>query len=566
MKLFTLTFNELKKIFAKPGFVLLLVLIFLLSAAIPVFIHSISVSQPYDDSQYYLEDYEQLKAYYESIKTSGTVGDVIYARGDMERAELVVDAGIKSYDDWRMQKTWPLAEDVQRREVYRMFLTGSQKQRDALQESGLLYLLDSQALEEYYTKGSQKKLKARYSATQKRIDEAKQAIINNDSAFFAARDVTEGENTVKALKTRLSELKKQLKKYPKEKDTIQPQIDETNRSIVLAEEKLGYAKLRITLGATYENDDWKNKTLSRMETLLETIYAPIPTQEEFKENYAYEIQYKGLTYEKFLERLETERQKALDERLINDYSLENSMPRADFAASTRAKSTGVYDVLLLVSFAVVILTSSIVSQEFHKGTIRLLLTRGVRRWKILLAKFLSVFLLGVVMMVLCCSAFLGMTIAMNGMADFSVPLLSVQAGTVVEVSALGHLLSVLLQGSIVVVFFLALAFFCTTVAKSTVLAVGLPMGLMAISPIVTEIVRYSSSDLAKTLLSYTPCPYVSLATLIGDNAGLLSYESYLFGGAGGFAFDPALGTLVLGVSTVVLLLVSFWVFLYRDVK
>src|SRR6478609_844788 len=48
----------------------------------------------------------------------------------------------------------------------------------------------------------------------------------------------------------------------------------------------------------------------------------------------------------------------------------------------------------------VIVAAGIVASEFSQGTIKMLLTRPVKRWKILLSKFLTVNLFGMVLMLI----------------------------------------------------------------------------------------------------------------------------------------------------------------------
>lgn len=564
MKLFTLTANELKKIFAKTGTIVLIVLLLVIAAGMPVLQKQLSAVSFYDETSYIQDEYENAKASYESAKTSADLTQLIYAASDLERLELVLDANIASYSDWRMQKTYDLTQDIQRREAYSVLLSGNEKRIKQLEESEFISLIDSDALEQYYLEDSTVKLKKELGSLNTQIEAFKTAIIQSDSTYFSQKEVDSYTALIEEYNKQIKTLQKELKKDKDRQEEIQSQIDDLTLQKEIASLKLSYAQMRISMQVTYEETDWKNKTINECISLIDTIHTPIPSKQEFEAMYLYEIQSQGLTYEEFVQSQETQKQKASDQLLINEYSLLNDMPREDLVDSSRAVSTGVYNFIALTAFFVVILASSIVSREFHKGTIRLLLTRSAARWKILLSKFLAVLLLGIGMLALSCALYLGVVLLLYGTADFSIPLLSVENGVIVETPMLVRLLSVLAKSAIDILFFLSLAFFFTTVVKNTALAVAVPLVLMMFSPVVSSLVAISNSDIAKTILSYTPVAYTDLASLWQQQLSANSAFSVALGDT--FTFDPVLGIIVLGVYSVVLIAVSFAVFVRRDIK
>lgn len=83
---------------------------------------------------------------------------------------------------------------------------------------------------------------------------------------------------------------------------------------------------------------------------------------------------------------------------ILQYKLDNDIPGNAVMTFSAMVSFGT-DMIVLVTIFAVIVAAGIVSSEFGTGTIKMLLTRPVSRWKILLSKLVTVILYGLTLFV-----------------------------------------------------------------------------------------------------------------------------------------------------------------------
>lgn len=111
-------------------------------------------------------------------------------------------------------------------------------------------------------------------------------------------------------------------------------------------------------------------------------------------------------------------------RIANDLPSEQTMSRSENNNFTLTMS------IMMVSIFTTVIAAGIVSNEFGTGTIKMLLTRPVARWKILLSKLVASILYGLVLLVIACafSALLSLVLFNNDNAIT----LSVVNGQVVE--------------------------------------------------------------------------------------------------------------------------------------
>jgi len=267
----------------------------------------------------------------------------------------------------------------------------------------------------------------------------------------------------------------------------------------------------------------------------------------------------NMTYDEYLAKFARDIAAAKDNILLHTYSLENIIPPMDFAMSTRFYLNDIYLVITLVCLAMIFLMSPMVSNEYSKGTMRLLLIRPVRRYKILLSKFLASLEIAVLLLAICSALFIGVTIYLFGITDFHYPLLSVKEGAIVSTTILQLILPVLGKSSIVILFAMTLSFAFTTIVKSTVLAVGVPFAGIAFSTLIfTLLVNLKYYK----IVQYSFVPYMTLWHVI-NKTGTIGYMMEEFPQ---MTLDPMYGIWLLGATSLALLILSFWVFGRRDVK
>lgn len=238
------------------------------------------------------------------------------------------------------------------------------------------------------------------------------------------------------------------------------------------------------------------------------------------------------------ERLDLEGQaKVLEYRLAND--VEPISPFSKEGMIMNPSSLG-GTVLLLT----VIVAAGIVASEFSQGTIKMLLTRPVKRWKILTSKFLTVNLFGMLLMIIGFIVYivLSMILFKSGMGQE----LTWNGKEVVEVSIWSKSLYMLLLSFGNVFVITTFAFTIGSVFRSSSLAIGLSLFIYFSGSMVSALLaRY---EIAKYLL-FTHMDLTQFET------GLKLVEDITM------PFSLA----VLAVYMLIFLIISYTTFVKRDI-
>ena len=190
------------------------------------------------------------------------------------------------------------------------------------------------------------------------------------------------------------------------------------------------------------------------------------------------------------------------------------------------------DMIVLATIFAVIVAAGIVSSEFGTGTIKMLLTRPVNRWKVLLSKLVTVILYGLVLFVIgvAVSSLVGVTLFGTGS---SIELLMVD-GVVKEVSPW----SVILEGTLLSFgdFFMSIlfAFLIGSLFKSSSLSVGVTLICMLMGGTVvnllskyefTKYIWLTHTDLTQYMEGRVP---VIEGTTLGFSIGILVVYAIVF--------------------------------------
>ncbi len=155
-------------------------------------------------------------------------------------------------------------------------------------------------------------------------------------------------------------------------------------------------------------------------------------------------------------------------------------------------------VSLVIIFVVIIAADSVAS-EFSAGTIKLLLLQPASRSKILLAKYLSVFLFALFMVLLVmATALIGGSIV-HGIGGLGDTYLSLTAsGEFIERNMLLHTLITYGLQCVSLVFVATIAFLISTVFRSSVMAISIAIVIQFLAPVATIFVL--QYDWAKFIL------------------------------------------------------------------
>ncbi|WP_250817488.1 ABC transporter permease [Clostridium swellfunianum] len=162
---------------------------------------------------------------------------------------------------------------------------------------------------------------------------------------------------------------------------------------------------------------------------------------------------------------------------INEYRIEKDIPPAR-DNSLWGFASGASSLISLISLFTIIIGAGMVASEFSEGTIKLLLIRPSRRWKILLAKYISTLITSLIMLIiLFIVSFIagGILFGFGGVSD---PYLSYSNGAVKEVNMVAHIFSVYGYNCVNLLMMATFAFMVSTVFRNSSLAIGISIFLM----------------------------------------------------------------------------------------
>lgn len=233
-----------------------------------------------------------------------------------------------------------------------------------------------------------------------------------------------------------------------------------------------------------------------------------------------------------------ERQVAIDE-----YRLANDAAPFEYASMQQQVLDG-HMMLSLVTLFTVIVGAGIVASEFSQGTIKMLLTRPVKRWKILTSKYITTMLFALLFAVITLAS-----TALAGLIFFGIgdgTFLVWNGSQVVEGSYWIEALKLFALSFASTWMIGTFAFMLGTVFRSSSLAIGVSIFLMFVGVQVVfllqrfEIVKYylfTHTDLTQFYTGFMPVTDITMA----------------------------MSLLVLAVYFLIFMVISYWTFSKRDV-
>ena len=161
----------------------------------------------------------------------------------------------------------------------------------------------------------------------------------------------------------------------------------------------------------------------------------------------------------------------------NNYRIDHNLPPTE-GRTLWGSVTQTSGLISLVSLLSIIISAGIVAGEFITGTIKLLLIRPLKRWKVLLSKYITVliFALGGLSILFSASFLVGGLF--YGFSGANQPYLSYINGNVTEVNMVGHIVSTYAYACVDLLMMVTFAFMISTVFRNNALSIGLSIFLM----------------------------------------------------------------------------------------
>ncbi len=220
-------------------------------------------------------------------------------------------------------------------------------------------------------------------------------------------------------------------------------------------------------------------------------------------------------------------QNALAKKMILEYALQNNLP-SDLLANkdghlfTAKSNVNTISKLSFVIILLIVLTSvNIITSEFNKGTIKILFTSGIKRWKIFLSKFLYLvihsYLLWLVLFIIL-YIYSGLKF---GFQDLFYPELIFNGSKVIELNYLIYILIEITIINIPVVAFISLILLVSTIFMNNVFPTmfGTFLGL------ITSCIWFLINEFHLYFLLYSVIPYFNLYEIISVN-NLINISNY----------------------------------------
>ena len=193
-------------------------------------------------------------------------------------------------------------------------------------------------------------------------------------------------------------------------------------------------------------------------------------------------------------KIKKEYRQSIENKEISKYIIENNQDinKTDDIRGILKDFFSQYGLFIIVM--VVMIAGTIVSEEFSKGTIKLLLIKPYDRNKILLSKFITVF----IMIAFSIIAVLGMELIVGGIIfgydSLCVPVIQYDfnTNTLVSMNIFAYVAIKLLLQLPIIILLATLAFAFSTIFTNSAIAVALPLlGYMGSSVINLLIVQYN---------------------------------------------------------------------------
>ena len=286
---------------------------------------------------------------------------------------------------------------------------------------------------------------------------------NDDWKYFANEELKTAEEKMQVLE--------------KEKNNTEDKqrLEELEREIAIAQIDLNVAKYRVDEDIKY-GQDYMNTALAKYQECSYAIEQMNSTNTD-------------LTYQE-----KKDYNNAVQEREISKYVIENhvDVEKANDLRGILSRFFNEFGLFIIV--IVVMIAGTIVSEEFNKGTIKLLLVKPYSRKKILLSKFITV----LVMIVFAIVTILAMEVIVGGLMfgfdSLSVPVVVYNFNTnmIQEINVFAYLGTQIIMILPSIILLATLSFALSTIFTNSPVAIALPLlGYMGVAVINQLAMQYN---------------------------------------------------------------------------
>ena len=359
------------------------------------------------------------------------------------------------------------------------------------------------------------------SEVQSKIDELIKKLDADDWMFFAKDEKRQAQAT-------LEELQNQ-----KSRTEDKQELQSLEISIKNAQIDLEIANYRVEKQIKYGND-FMNRALGNYESASKTLVM-------FEEN---------KQDEKYSDK--REKNQNIERKEINKYIIENKidLQKEDDVRGILINIFSEYGLFIIV--LIIMIAGVIVSEEFNKGTIKLLLIKPYTRNKLLLAKFITVLIMIVfsIAVVVCMELLIGGIIF--GYDSLSVPVLEYNftTNTLETFSVFTYLGIQILTQLPKCILLATLAFACSTIFVNSPVAIAIPL------------LGYMSADIINALIIQFKVGFMNFFVSMNWN-----FDEYLFGNLPSVeGMNLGCSALICLVYFIIMIIPTFIIFKKKNIK
>ncbi|MPQ43609.1 ABC transporter permease subunit [Clostridium tarantellae] len=553
-RILSLTYNELLKQFKKISITVIIAFIIFLGILLPVIAQKLSVNNKdiNDRNIVGIKNAEIKIDSFKNVTTNVEKLQLEFALIDKEYWQFMKDNNI-GYKDWRNDVLEGYELNAYRIAILNKILNNVNKKSLV---DAKFFEVSSEEIQEYITL-SKEELNKKLNELVK-INEDKKNIVKNNDYMKYLSDLIKHQEDILALQKEQIERTQEKLKVKADDESLKINLESLKNNSISTEKILSIYKYRYNNKIDFKENNWKNKTLKDIEQCEMDLGIHFVSEEQFNKGGAPGIQSDRMNYEEYKE-IYNKNKIDLQEKIDRDwYSLNNNIPQLEFITDARTLVNSTYNIFVILTILLlIIIGGGVVASEFSKGTIRLLIIRPVARWKILLSKLLSLFIIAygtIIVSVIISMITSGFILGLNSLQTAVVKTIG---GKIVEVPYVQYILTEILMSSASVLFIISVVFMISTLAKSTALAVSISTILYLIAMPLTLILGFSNEKwIVNTII-----PYInqSMINIMHGFIEMLQREN-------GIVLNNNLGSIQLVIVSIIMLIITFLIFQRKDIK
>lgn len=528
MKFIRLIYNEIFKQIKKKSFMIAFLLILLFCIAFPIINKATESDSEHNYDKYEIEYLEKNPRTFSNKLEQRVYNDLtnIKISGLKQRQKLDIADSNYRYN---------LVEEVINLKYNEQILSYLIEGISAEDLSKVLKTFEDYPIEvnSYAVLTNEELLKEKASSEKERT-KLENVILNDDYSYYIDKKIKETSNMIKE--------NNDVIKTSKSKEKIKS-LNNDNRKQKEILKVYNYLKEK----NIKNSNDFRIIEAGSLVTNIEEYYAPMLSKKEL----AGESKISYSDYKKVY----NDKKEALKEKIDKSWYMIKTNKNHE-KAGVKISLESSLDIIVFLSILSIIIAGGIVSSEFQKGTIRLLVVRPNKRWKLLLSKFIAFLLITLIIVLITTAVCILANGFVYGFGDYATNALIVKNGSVVEINYICSILKEALLLSIPVFFVGVGTFMLSTITVNTAMSVGLGMCVMFAYPIAIELLALLHVPFIDLLF----LPYIDFATII--DAETLSYMSLSLGSY--MSFSKAI--LVLVIWSILFYFLSNLVFVKRDIK